>query len=203
VLPIARGLSRDVLLRAAGILRSAGIEVMEVTLNSPNAFGSIEALRKHDADLIVGAGTVLNAKAARQAIEAGAQFLVTPHMDATVADAARRSELPVILGALTPTEIITAQAHGAELVKVFPAGILGPEYLRQVLAPLPDARLVPTGGVTVDNAAQFIAAGAVAVGVGSTLLGSRAADAQWLTAQVQGFMTAVQQGRQGGVVRHA
>lgn len=203
MLPIARGLSRGILLGAAGALRSAGIDVIEITLDSPDAFGTIGALRAHDGHLTVGAGTVRSDELARQAVEAGAQFLVTPHVDAKVAGAALRLNVPVILGALTPTEIIRARELGAELVKVFPAATLGPAYIQQILAPLHDVQLVPTGGITPSNAGQFIAAGAVAVGIGGALLGPRASDTQWLATQAQALMAAVQQGRRGGVVRHA
>lgn len=203
VLPIARGLSRDILLGAAGALRSAGIDVIEITLDSPDAFGTIRALRAHDGHLTVGAGTVRSDELARQAVEAGAQFLVTPGLDERVTVVGAQLKVPVILGALTPTEISVALDLGAELVKVFPAATLGPGYIQQVLAPLHDARLVPTGGITPSNAGEYIAGGAVAVGVGGALLGARASDTQWLAAQAHALIAAVQQGRRGGVARHA
>jgi len=203
VLPIARGVPREVVLRAARILAGVGINVIEITVDSPDAFATIHALRRLDDSLMVGAGTIRTAILARQAAEAGAQFLVTPHVDAAVAAEAQALELPVILGALTPTEIMDARAKGAELVKVFPAAPLGAEYVRQILAPLREVPLVPTGGITPANALDFISAGAVAVGIGSALLGPRAADAQWLSAQAQALTGAVQQGRQSRASRHA
>lgn len=198
ILPIARRVPSSVLAAAAAVLRQGGVDVIEVTMDSADAVEAIRKLRSAKDALVVGAGTVRSREAARQAVEAGAQFLVTPHVDAAVAEEARRLEVPVILGAMTPTEISQAQALGSTLVKVFPAASLGPDYLRQVLAPLREVRLLPTGGITAANAAEFIRAGAAAVGVGSSLLGSRAADTRALADAVAALRRAVEEGRMGG-----
>jgi len=199
ILPIARGLTQAVLLPSAEVLIAEGIAIIEVTLDSPDPYETITALRRRFESMTVGAGTVRTAEMASRAGDAGAQFLVTPHVDSAVIDAARARRLPVIAGALTPTEIVQARERGSDMVKVFPAAPLGPEYIRLVLSPLKDIPLVPTGGIDAANAAAFIAAGAAAVGVGSSLLGARAADRPWLREQARALMAAVQEGRS----RHA
>ena len=197
LLPIARGVPTAVLEAAAGVLLEAGIAVIEVTMNTPDASGAIRRLAQaYEGRLVVGAGTVLEASEAAAAVAAGAQFLVTPHVDGDVIAAAHQLKVPIIPGAMTPTEVLQAWRAGAALVKLFPAVTLGPQYLRQLRGPLPEIPLVPTGGVTVDSTAEFIAAGAVAVGVGGTLLGRRAGDLGWLRIEVSRFAAAVQRGRQ-------
>jgi 2-dehydro-3-deoxyphosphogluconate aldolase/(4S)-4-hydroxy-2-oxoglutarate aldolase len=197
ILPIARGVPAADLEAAAGVLLESGIGVVEVTMNSADAAGTIRRLAgTYEGRLAVGAGTVLDADQAAAAVEAGAEFLVTPHVDESVAAAARRMKVPLIPGALTPTEILRAWRAGAPIVKLFPAVTVGPAYLRQLRGPLPEIPLLPTGGVSVENTAEFIAAGAVAVGVGGALLGRRAGDLAWLRAEVTKFVSAVQRGRQ-------
>jgi 2-dehydro-3-deoxyphosphogluconate aldolase/(4S)-4-hydroxy-2-oxoglutarate aldolase len=197
ILPIARGVPAADLEAAAGILLEVGIGVVEVTMNSTDAAGTIRRLAGMFAGrLVVGAGTVLDADQAAAAVDAGAEFLVTPHVDDAVAAAAHRLKVPLIPGALTPTEILRAWRAGAAIVKLFPAVTVGPPYLRQLRGPLPDIPLLPTGGVSVENTAEFIAAGAVAVGVGGALLGRRAGDRAWLRTEVMKFVAAVQRGRQ-------
>lgn len=197
ILPIARGVPASDLEAAAGVLLELEIGVVEVTMNSTDAAGTIRRLAgRYEGRLVVGAGTVLDADQAAAAVEAGAAFLVTPHVDESVAAVAHRLEVPVIPGALTPTEILRAWRARAAIVKLFPAVTVGPQYLRQLHGPLPDIPLLPTGGVSVENTAEFIAAGAVAVGVGGALLGRRAGDLAWLRAEITKFVSAVQRGRQ-------
>ncbi len=200
ILPIARGLAQPVLLVSAEVLAAEGIAVIEVTLDSPDPYGTIAALRRRfEGRMTIGAGTVRSAEMAARAADAGAQFLVTPHVEPAVIDTGRQRGLPVIAGALTPTEIVQAHDRGSNMVKVFPAAPLGPEYIRLILSPLKDIPLVPTGGISAANAGAFIAAGAAAVGVGSSLLGSRAADRAWLAGQARALVEAVKGGRD----RHA
>lgn len=152
-------------------LCEGGINALEFTFTNAQAAQAIAQVRHAMGEhVIVGAGTVLDARHAEIAIEAGAQFLVTPALLPEVIHSARRHQVPVMCGAFSPTEILTAWREGADFVKVFPAGRLGPGYLKDVLAPLPDILLVPTGGVSLENCAAFLAAGAYTVAIGSQLV---------------------------------
>jgi 2-dehydro-3-deoxyphosphogluconate aldolase/(4S)-4-hydroxy-2-oxoglutarate aldolase len=147
------------------------VKTLEFTFTNAEAPQAIDQVRQALGDSVtVGAGTVLDAEQARIAIQAGAQFLVTPTLLPEVIEVGRVQGVPVLCGALTPTEILTAWRAGAEYVKVFPAGRLGPGYIKDILAPLPDILLVPTGGVSLDNCATFLAAGAYTVAIGSQLV---------------------------------
>jgi 2-dehydro-3-deoxygluconokinase len=149
-------------------LAEAGLEVAEISLTTPSALRAIEQARRDDA-LLVGVGTVLDAAAARQAVDAGAQLVVTPTVSAAVIAAGNRYGVPVVAGAATPTEIMTALELGAQLVKLFPASALGPDAVGDILAALPQVGLVPTGGVSAEQAPAYLDAGAFAVGMGSAL----------------------------------
>jgi 2-dehydro-3-deoxyphosphogluconate aldolase/(4S)-4-hydroxy-2-oxoglutarate aldolase len=152
-------------------LVEGGIRSLEFTLTNRDALAAVTQVRTDLAGAAwVGAGTVLTADAARKAIGAGAQFLVTPTLEPDVITAGREAGVPVVCGAFTPTEILAAWRHGAELVKVFPARVLGPGFIKDVLAPLPDLRLVPTGGVDLENCRAFLGAGAYTVALGSNLV---------------------------------
>lgn len=152
-------------------LVAGGITTFEVTMGTPNALDVIRDVRAALGDaVVVGAGTILDTETGRLAMAAGAQFLVAPNLNPALIRFARRYSLPVIPGALTPTEILAAWEAGADLVKVFPVRALGPGYLRDVLAPLPQVKVVAVGGVTIDNAGDYIRAGATAVGIGGELL---------------------------------
>jgi 2-dehydro-3-deoxyphosphogluconate aldolase / (4S)-4-hydroxy-2-oxoglutarate aldolase len=150
-------------------LVAGGLTVVEVAYTTPDAPSAIAALRAECPDAIVGAGTVLDAAAAFAAVSAGAQFLVSPAVQEDVLRAGHRYGLAVLPGAATPTEISRAMELGADMVKLFPAGSLGVEFMRAVAAAMPHVPFVPTGGVTAENAPDWIAAGAVAVGVGGSL----------------------------------
>jgi 2-dehydro-3-deoxyphosphogluconate aldolase / (4S)-4-hydroxy-2-oxoglutarate aldolase len=157
---------------AARALAAAGVGACEITLTTA---GALDAIAELTADggvpgCAVGAGTVLDEGAARDAIAAGARFVVSPTLEPAVLDVCRSHDVPCIPGALTPTEILAAWRAGATLVKVFPASAVGPGYIRDLLAPLPFLRLVPSGGVSLDNAGDWIRAGAAAVSVGSALI---------------------------------
>jgi 2-dehydro-3-deoxyphosphogluconate aldolase/(4S)-4-hydroxy-2-oxoglutarate aldolase len=152
-------------------LLAGGVKAIEFALTNGRAVGAIHSVRDELADnALVGAGTVLDAKSAREAISAGAQFLVTPVLRKEVIEVGGGNGVSVLCGAYSPTEIFDAHEAGADPVKVFPARLLGPAYVKDVLAPLPDLKLVPTGGVNLDNCAAFLEAGAYTVAVGSSLV---------------------------------
>ena len=152
-------------------LLAGGITVQEFALTNPHALEAItQVQRRLPGDLLLGAGTVLDAEMAQSAIAAGAEFLVTPAFLPDVIVVGRGAGIPVLSGAFTPTEILGAWRTGADLVKVFPAGGAGPAYIKDVLGPLPNIPLVPTGGVNLGNCAAFLAAGAYTVAIGSSLV---------------------------------
>jgi 2-dehydro-3-deoxyphosphogluconate aldolase/(4S)-4-hydroxy-2-oxoglutarate aldolase len=179
LLAILRGSERAALVAAGLTLIECGIACLEVSLTSADAVGAIEDLvAKAGPDAIIGAGTAITAADVRSARDAGAQFIVTPGLCLAV-DEARGAGLPVLAGALTPSEIIAAAARGTA-VKLFPASLGGPSYLRAVRAPLPQVPFVPVGGIDAEAVRAYLAAGALAVGVGTPLLGD-AADGGELT----------------------
>lgn len=164
----------DDLTEAVAISRAlveGGLTALEFTLTNSTALDAVASARAALGDTAtVGVGTVLIAEQAQAAIEAGAQFLVTPAVRRDVISVAKAQGVPVACGAFTPTEILDAWEAGAPYIKVFPARTLGPSYIKDVLAPLPDLKLVPTGGVDLDNCAAYIKAGAFSVGIGSNLV---------------------------------
>lgn len=152
-------------------LGAGGVRAIEVTMTVPGAIGLIEALAPGlPKDFVLGAGTILDPETARQAILAGARFIVGPVFNPAVISLCHRYDVAVAPGCFTPTEILAAWEAGADIVKVFPATALGPGYLRDIRGPLPQVRLLPTGGVTAANAGSWIKAGAVAIGVGTALV---------------------------------
>jgi 2-dehydro-3-deoxyphosphogluconate aldolase/(4S)-4-hydroxy-2-oxoglutarate aldolase len=174
VVGIIRTEDAEQAVRAARAVAAGGVEVLEIALTTRDGLEAIRELR--DDGVLLGAGTVLDAATARLACLAGARFLVTPAVLPEVVEAGHTYGVPVLPGAATPTEILTALRAGADLVKVFPAAQLGPGFVRAVRAALPQAPLVPTGGVDAGNAAQWLAAGAVAVGCGGALTKGSAED---------------------------
>jgi len=172
IVPVVRAPSPELAIRAAEAVLAGGVSIFEITMTVPNATAAIRALvDKFGGRAVVGAGTVLDAEAARACIEAGAAFIVSPGLDlATIASAHERG-VPMMPGALTPTEVITAWKAGADMVKIFPASAVGgPKYLKALRGPLPDVKMLPTGGVNAQTAGEYIAAGAAALGVGSELV---------------------------------
>ncbi len=169
VVAILRKVGREQVRNLASALVAGGVRVVEVTLNTPGALEMIEALAS-DSRLVVGAGTVLDPESVRLATVAGARLIVTPNVDPAVIHMARRYGVLVMPGAMTPTEILLAWECGADAVKVFPASVVGPRYFKEVKAPLDQVRLMATGGVTPENAADFLRAGADLLGVGSALV---------------------------------
>ena len=182
-------------------LLAGGLAAVEFTFTNRRAGQAIAGVKAEVGDrALIGAGTVLDPETARTAILAGADFVVTPTLKPATIELCNRYRVPTIIGAFTPTEILTAWEAGANLVKVFPASAGGPRYLKDVLGPLPQLKLVPTGGVSFENAADFIRAGAVAVAMGSNLVDARtvaAADWSTLTDRARRLLDLVREARQG------
>lgn len=172
VVAILRRLGTEAVLGVAAALAGAGVRVLEVTIDSPEALETIRRLKASGLELEVGAGTVLSIEAARGALDAGATFLVSPHVDLEIVRFAARAGVAALPGAATASEIVAAWSGGAAAVKLFPAAPLGLETLVALRDPLPHVPLVAVGGVTGENAVSFLEAGAVAVGVGSWLSAS-------------------------------
>ncbi|MEV4333562.1 bifunctional 4-hydroxy-2-oxoglutarate aldolase/2-dehydro-3-deoxy-phosphogluconate aldolase [Streptomyces sp. NPDC049597] len=172
VVAILRSHSADRFPEVADTLRQTGVRAVEFTLTTP---GVLDALRDYAQSLpdglALGAGTVTTPREAEAAVAAGAEYLITPATSPEVVAAARQLGVPVLPGALTPTEVLTAWQAGAAMVKLFPASIGGPEYVRAIRAPLPDVPLVPTGGIRLEDAPAYLRAGATALGMGSPLVG--------------------------------
>lgn len=159
-------------------MAQGGVRVLEVTMTVPGAVELIRALAPSlPAGFLLGAGTVTDAATARSVIDAGASFVVGPVFRPDVIAACHALDVPALPGCFSPTEILAAHEAGADIIKVFPATALGPQFIKDVRAPLPQVKLMPTGGVTLDNAGDWIRAGAVAVGLGSALLDTKAIDA--------------------------
>ncbi len=169
VIPVVRGLTADRARPLVDALSVGGINSLEVTMESGGAVAAILAIA--DSGAVVGAGTVMTVEEARAAVDAGATFLVSPHFDPYLVEWALETGVTHLPGILTPTEAASALSMGVTTVKLFPAGPGGPELIRALRGPFPELRIVPTGGITSGNAAEFIAAGATAVGVGSWLTG--------------------------------
>ena len=203
VIPVVRATSADEALRAIDAIREGGIPILEITMTVPGAIGVIEEVSKrYGNDALVGAGTVLDPEIATACISVGAQFIVSPALIPETIACCRRHEIVVMPGALTPTEVVHAWDAGADFVKVFPAGAVGgPSYLKALKAPLPQIELVPTGGVSLKTAADFIKAGAVALGVGADLVDLKAirdGNASTITERAKQFVEIVREARSTG-----
>ncbi|MBI4418030.1 MAG: bifunctional 4-hydroxy-2-oxoglutarate aldolase/2-dehydro-3-deoxy-phosphogluconate aldolase [Ignavibacteriales bacterium] len=163
------------LLKVVEAISAGGVKCIEITMTVPGAVGLIRELSgKVSGDVVLGAGTVTDVKTANEVIDAGAKFVVGPILNTDIIALCKKRGVVVMPGCFTPTEILTAWTAGADIVKVFPATSLGPRYFKDIAGPLPDIRLMPTGGVTIDNVGEWIQAGAVAVGIGSDLLDKKA-----------------------------
>jgi 2-dehydro-3-deoxyphosphogluconate aldolase / (4S)-4-hydroxy-2-oxoglutarate aldolase len=175
VVAVIRMQKADQLRAVIDALLEGGVRALELTMTVPGAIGLIEELAKDlPGEFQLGAGTVLDTETARQVILAGAKYIVAPVLNLDVITLCHRYDVAIMPGCFTPTEILTAWQAGADLIKVFPATALGPSYFKDVRAPLPQVRLMPTGGVTMENAGEWIKAGAVAIGVGSALVDTKA-----------------------------
>jgi 2-dehydro-3-deoxyphosphogluconate aldolase / (4S)-4-hydroxy-2-oxoglutarate aldolase len=199
VVAVIRADSPDQLVDVVRALRDGGVEVAEITMTTPGALDAIkQASDKLGKDALIGVGSVLDAETARAAILAGAQYIVAPALNLEVIQMAHRYGKPVIPGGLTPTEIITAWSAGADMVKVFPANHFGPQYFKDLLAPMPQLKLTPTGGVDLSTAADWIKAGAACLGVGSSLVKKeliKSKDWAGLTGLAKQFVQIVHQAR--------
>jgi len=150
-----------------------GITSIEITMNTPGALQAVKEISSQMPEVQIGVGTIRNTGEAGRAIEHGAQYLVTPITDPEIIEIAHKNDIPVAMGAFTPTEVYNAHQFGADLIKLFPAGNLGVSYMKAVLAPMPPIKIVPTGGINLDNARAWLDAGASALGVGSSLVDPR------------------------------
>jgi 2-dehydro-3-deoxyphosphogluconate aldolase/(4S)-4-hydroxy-2-oxoglutarate aldolase len=178
VIAIMRAQSSDQLIAAADAIKKGGVKAIEVTMTTPGALEVIkEAKTRYGSDVIFGAGSVLDAETGRAAILAGADFVVSPILNLELVKLCNRYSIPTAPGCYTPTEIITGWEAGADFIKIFPASFGGPGLIKALLAPLPQVRLIPVGGVNLDTAADFISKGAAALGVGSSLVNQKLLDA--------------------------
>jgi 2-dehydro-3-deoxyphosphogluconate aldolase/(4S)-4-hydroxy-2-oxoglutarate aldolase len=200
IVAIIRADHSEQLIDAAAALYEGGVTGMEVTMTTPNALQVIaDVHKKFGHKVLIGVGSVLDTETARMAILAGAEFVVTPVTRPEVIKLCNRYSKPIASGAFTPTECLTAHESGSDFVKLFPADQVGPAYIRNILAPMPMLRIVPTGGVTVDSAASFLKAGCVALAAGSSLVSReilKSGDWKKLTESAAAFVAAVRAARQ-------
>lgn len=201
IIPVVRAASADEAMRAIEAIREGGISILEITMTVPGAVRVMEEVAKrYGSEVCVGAGTVLDEATARVCILAGAQFVVSPALNLSTIECCRRYGIAIMPGALTPTEVVQAWTAGADFVKVFPAGALGgANYLKALKAPLPQIELVPTGGVSLKTAADFIKAGASALGVGADLVDLkclRDGQANVITDRARQFVEIVREARE-------
>jgi 2-dehydro-3-deoxyphosphogluconate aldolase / (4S)-4-hydroxy-2-oxoglutarate aldolase len=202
VIPVIRAQSADEAASAIAAIQKGGVSVLEITMTVPGAIELIREVARRTTDALVGAGTVLDPENALACIDAGARFVVSPALNLATIAACREAGVAVLPGALTPTEVLTAWNAGADFVKVFPANALGgPSYLKSLKAPLPQVKLVPTGGVNLQTAKDFIRAGASALGVGADLVDLQAlrrGDSEVVTERARQFLSLVAEARAEG-----
>ena len=202
LIPVVRAESADLAMRAVEAIKAGGVDVLEVTMTVPGAIDVIAKLAAtFGTEVVIGAGTVLDPDTAYKCVQAGAQFIVSPALNEETISFCRRNDVAVFPGALTPTEVVHAWNAGADAVKVFPAGAVGgASYLKALKAPLPQIELVPTGGVSLKTAADFIKAGAMALGVGADLVDTKALREdrdEVIAERARQFLEIVREARQG------
>ena len=200
LVPVVRAGSADEALKVVDAIRAGGVPVLEITMTVPGAIGVMEELaRRFGDEVLLGAGTVLDAETARACILSGARFVVSPALNLGTIETCRRYSVAVMPGALTPTEVVTAWQAGADVVKVFPCGALGgASYIKALKAPLPQVEMIPTGGVSVKTAGDFIKAGALALGVGADLVDTQAirdGNARAVTEKAREYVRLVREAR--------
>lgn len=199
IVAVIRAPSASAAVDAVDALVAGGVRGIEVTYSTPDAPAALrEIAERHGDDVLLGAGTILQAAQAREAVAAGARFLVSPGIDDEVAEAMTRTGAVTMLGALTPTEIMRAIRLGTHVVKVFPGSLVGPSYLRAMRGPFPDVGMMPTGGVSPDNVGAWLQNGAIAVGAGGELVpGAALARRDWgaITEKARRFTDALREQR--------
>lgn len=199
VIAIMRTQSSDQLIAAADAIKKGGVRAIEVTMTTPGALAVIEEAKgRYGSDVIFGAGSVLDAETGRAAILAGADFVVSPILNLELVELCNRYSIPTAPGCYSPTEVLTGWEAGADFIKLFPASFGGPNLVKAILAPLPHIRIIPVGGVNLDTAAEFIAKGSTALGVGSALVNQKlldSGDMEELTRRAVGFIEQVKIGR--------
>ncbi len=200
IVPVVRAESAEQAERITEAVRAGGINVIEITMTVPGALKVIEKLAQKfvgQEDVIIGAGSVLDSESARNVILAGAQFVVGPALDVEMVKVANRYQKPVVPGAMTPTEVVKAMEAGADVVKIFPATLFGPKIIKAIKGPLPQARLLPTGGVNHDNVKSWIEAGSYAVGAGSAIVkGAEKGDYDEVKKSAARFVELIKEARQ-------
>jgi len=206
IIPVVRVESGDLAIAVAEVIRDSGIPILEITMTVPDAVKVIEKLsNRYGEDVLIGAGTVLNPETAASCINAGARFVVSPVLNFQTVELCKNHSIAVFPGGLTPTEVFSAWEAGADAVKIFPCNMVGgAKYLRALKAPLPQINLIPTGGVSLSTASDLIAAGALALGVGSELVNMEAikgGDFETVAATALSFVATVRQARSREVVR--
>jgi 2-dehydro-3-deoxyphosphogluconate aldolase / (4S)-4-hydroxy-2-oxoglutarate aldolase len=199
IIAIMRAQNSDQLIAAADAIQRGGVRVIEVTMTTPGALEVIaEAKRRYGTEVLFGAGTVLDPETARSAILAGADYIVAPTLNFKTIALCKRYSIPIIPGCYSPTEMLTAWEAGADMIKLFPASLGGPDLVKSILAPLPQLQIVPVGGVTLSNTAEFIEKGAAALGVGNNLINQKlidAGDLNELARRASAFIEQVHKGR--------
>lgn len=199
LLAVIRGPSPEVTLQMVDALVAGGVRGIEITFTTPNALEVVKSLDRRFGDqILLGMGTLTKPEQAAAAKEAGARFLVSPHCEKSLAGAMKETGLPIMLGALTPSEVILSRKLGSDVVKLFPGSLGGPEYLKALRGPFPDIPIMPTGGVSQDNVGDWFAAGAFAVGAGSNLCPTALAQERRfgeITALAKAFVQAVASAR--------
>lgn len=200
IVPVVRARSADEAMKVVDAICAGGVPILEITMTVPGAIGVMEQVsRRFGSDVVLGAGTVLDPETARACILAGARFVVSPALNLDTIAMCRRYSVAVVPGALTPTEVVTAWTAGADVVKVFPCGAVGgASYIKSLKAPLPHVDLIPTGGVSVKTAADFIRAGSMALGVGADLVDTKAVaegNAKLVTEKAREYVRIVQEAR--------
>ncbi len=171
ILSVIRGANTEQIIKISDALNNGGIHILEITMETENALEVIETAIQHQKqNELIGAGTVTNAETAIKAIQAGAEFIVTPILNVDVIDMCKKHDVVSIIGGLTPTEVFSAYSNGADIVKLFPADVFGPKYIKSISAPLSSVPIIPTGGIDLSNIHSYYTASKIAVGVGSSLV---------------------------------
>lgn len=196
VVAVIRAETGEQAMKIVDAVKKGGISAIEMTMTVPNALDLIKEIAKEkDEAMILGVGSVLDGETARGAILAGAEYVVSPHLNIEVAQVCNRYQIPSMLGAATPKEVVEAMEAGADVVKIFPGDVLGPQFIKAIKGPIPYAPLMPTGGVSLANVGEWAKAGAVAVGVGGALTqGAKTGDYELVTEMAKQFVTGFRAG---------